>query len=141
MELRTALACDAAVVREGLLHILSAPITRIWRSSLPAPLGISLALILCLEEDELEVPHQIDVRIEGPGGPLGTATGAFQANRPPRMEAGETLFVPSVVPLHKAATNAYGRHTISFAIDTEPAGPDVDLWVLDQQELQIPPLR
>ena len=45
MEIRVATICDFAQVRDGLLSVISAGITRVWRSQYPAPLGVMLALV------------------------------------------------------------------------------------------------
>ena len=38
MQVVTALLCDYASVREGLLNILGGGVNRLWRAELPAPL-------------------------------------------------------------------------------------------------------
>ena len=46
MDIRVATLCDFAQVREGLLFVSSAGITRVYRESFPAPIGVMLALVL-----------------------------------------------------------------------------------------------
>ena len=61
MELKAAIICDAASVREGLLHVLGGGITRIWRQDLPAALGVALAVIVDLPPDVMFDPHEVTV--------------------------------------------------------------------------------
>lgn len=42
----TAILCDAATVREGLLHLLGGGVSALGRPSFPAPLLVDLALVL-----------------------------------------------------------------------------------------------
>ncbi|MBF4597208.1 hypothetical protein ITJ50_00755 [Curtobacterium sp. VKM Ac-2889] len=44
-----AILCDAATVREGLLHILGGGLNNLRRPAFPAPLGAELALLASLE--------------------------------------------------------------------------------------------
>ena len=66
MDIHTALLADSATVREGLLHLLGAPITRIYPPALPASLNTTLVLIFDLAPQDLGVPHEIEVNITGP---------------------------------------------------------------------------
>lgn len=45
MQLASAILCDFAQVREGLLFVSGGGITRIWRETFPAAAGVSLALV------------------------------------------------------------------------------------------------
>ncbi len=140
MNFAVALLCDAATVREGLLHLLGGAVTRIWRTGLPATLNVDLALVIALEEGQLDIPHQVELTIANADGIIGQAMGAFQAPRPPKLELDETLLVPSVLSLRHVSTNAYGRHTIDVSLDGGAVETEVAFWVLDQAEMNLPPL-
>ena len=60
--------CDAATVREGLLHILGGGITRLNRPSFPAPLGAALALQISVHPTEASVSHRVEAIIQGEDG-------------------------------------------------------------------------
>jgi Family of unknown function (DUF6941) len=68
MDVDTALLCDAATVREGLLHILGGGITRISREEYPADLSLTLALRIMVHPTEAEHAHEIQIIVQGEDG-------------------------------------------------------------------------
>jgi hypothetical protein len=58
-----ALLCDAATVREGLLHILGGGVSRSERPSFPTPLGLTLALELAGPQEEVTGQHEVNARL------------------------------------------------------------------------------
>lgn len=139
--LATAILCDSATVREGLLHILGGGITRLWRDQLPAALGFTLALMIEVSSDALRVPHEVHVRIvDDDGANVAEAMGGFQVGQPAVwMETTESQLVPLVVPLHTAVVTHFGGYTVQITIDDEAASP-LRFLVLHPDEQQIPPL-
>jgi hypothetical protein len=139
MEIEAAILCDAATVREGLIHILGGPITRIWRPALPAPLGVALAVIICMTPQEQPVPHELQVTIRNDQHDIFNAMGGLQAGTPViNVEAGEMLMAPFAMPLHAAGSDAYGRHVVSISIDHGVAEKEIDFWLLHPEELSLP---
>lgn len=55
--------CDAATVREGLLHVLGAGPTRLGRPHFPAPLGSVLAVQVYANAKELRGHHELIVTV------------------------------------------------------------------------------
>jgi hypothetical protein len=139
VEIASALLCDAATVREGLLHVLGGAITRLWRPELPAPFGVVLAVVIEATQDELENPHEVHVLIDNVDGRIGEGMGGFQVPRPDRLEPGEHVLLPSVLDLRLAMTASYGKHTLHISVDSEDER-DLHFWVLHPDELAIPPL-
>ena len=81
MEIQAAILCDSATVREGLLHVLGGGINRLYRSELPAPLGVALALLVAFEPEEVDQLHEVHDRsfsqsttCRGNGGAPGEAS-------------------------------------------------------------------
>jgi hypothetical protein len=68
MEVDTCMLCDAATVREGLLHILGGGITQTGRPEFPSPLGMSLALRVIMHPTELAHSHQLEVILQDEDG-------------------------------------------------------------------------
>lgn len=68
MKIDTCLLCDAATVREGLLHILGGGITEVTRPSYPASLSMSMAFRIFVHPTELGAPHRIDVLLNDEDG-------------------------------------------------------------------------
>lgn len=68
MEIDTCLLCDAASIREGLLHILGGGITDVVRPEYPAPLGMHLALRILAHPTELDRSHRLEVLLQDEDG-------------------------------------------------------------------------
>lgn len=68
MKVDTCMLCDAATLREGLLHILGGGVREITRSEFPSPLGLSLALRVLLHPTELAHPHKLEVILQDEDG-------------------------------------------------------------------------
>jgi hypothetical protein len=110
--------CDAATVREGLLHILGAGITRINRPVYPAPLGAAVAMMLLLDHTESDRDHTLDVRIHGSeGAEVAKVEGGFRGDRAPDVESDEAIAVPVVLGLHGIELPAPGSYRIEIAVD------------------------
>lgn len=141
MDVPVALLCDFATVREGLLHLLGGGLTRLWRPELPAPLNVTLSLLVELEQDELDVAHELVIDVRGPDDdPVAEARAEFHAPSTDRLEDGEKLTSPVVVPLHAVTTSRFGPHTIKVSIDGVLANV-VDFWVLHVDEMMLPSPR
>lgn len=113
MEVRVATICDYAQVREGLLSVISAGITRIWRSQYPSQLGVMLALIIEIGSGEAIDPREIRVRIEDADGKrLAEASGGFQIAPTPGHDPGELLTVPLVVDFREVSIPSPGRYQV-----------------------------
>lgn len=68
MRVDTALVCDAATVREGLLHILGGGITQLVRPEYPAELGVTLALRIMVHPTEMDHPHDLEIVLQDDDG-------------------------------------------------------------------------
>lgn len=141
MEIQAVIVCDAATVREGLLHILGGGITRMWRPTLPAPFGAAVALLVDLSQADAEIPHEIGVTLVGPNEQvLARAMGGLQVQAAPNIEAGEHMLAPFVLNLQIVPVALYGQHRIDVTADM---GATVSrrLWILHPEELTLPPLH
>src|SRR5664280_611203 len=79
MKVALAVVCDYAEVRENLLTLVAAGITRLRRDTLPAPLSVFVALQLEVAAGERPFPHEVTARVVGPAGnELATIAGGFQ---------------------------------------------------------------
>jgi Family of unknown function (DUF6941) len=125
VRLTTALLCDFAQVREGLLFVSSGGINRLWRPKAPARMGVMLALVVQLEGmDELASSHRVE------GSVLDAATdervGGFQAGMRAREELvernllGEPVLLPVPVDLRGVSLPRFGSYRLSITIDGEP---------------------
>jgi uncharacterized protein DUF6941 len=92
----SALLCDAATVREGLLHILGGGITRAGRSQFPAPIGLTLALRVLIHPTEADRPHTLEAKLQAEDGQF---IGGFEVEfsseiEPSSLEPGELISMP-----------------------------------------------
>lgn len=68
MRLTTALLCDYAQVRNGLLYVVAGGVNQLLRSTFPAPMNVALALVIEMDGFERQVEHSIAVHIVDPDG-------------------------------------------------------------------------
>ena len=82
----------AEMVREGLLHILGAGITRINRQAYPAPFGAAVAMMLVLHPTEADRDHSLNVLLQGSdGAEVAKVEGTFRGELGPDTQAGEMI--------------------------------------------------
>jgi Family of unknown function (DUF6941) len=68
MQVDTALLCDAATVREGLLNVLGGGITSAYRPEFPAPLEMELAIRLKMHPTEIQNAHKVEILLQDEDG-------------------------------------------------------------------------
>jgi hypothetical protein len=115
----SALLCDAATVREGLLHILGGGITRLHRNEFPAPMQVTLVVQVVLTPSEIQFSHDVSSRIQTEDGDVVVeAKGHLAAGEPnPMLEPGESVTLPLVINLHNVVLPAAGGYSIEVAVD------------------------
>lgn len=142
MKVTAILLADYATVREGLLHVLGAGITRLAREPLPARLDVSLALVLqTSDEADLLAGHNVKVTIvesspEGEGQMIANANIELLGPYGP-MISGPNYQLPVVVPIQTIAVLRTGVHTITVYLDGDFAG-SYDFEVLKVADFQAP---
>ena len=142
MKLLTTLLCDYATVREGLLHVLGGGITRLWREDVPAPLNMSVAIVVELTQDEADLPHEVHVVVRDPNrNKIAEAMGSIQINaREAKYEANEKVLFPLALPFGPAGTRRRGTHTVDISIDNREHC-ELKFWVLHPDEQTLPPVH
>jgi hypothetical protein len=120
VELTTALLCDHASVREGLLFVAGGGITRIRRSHFPAHLGIGLAAVLELDSLEAQREHRFQLVIVGEDGDevarieADIRVGVIDAVKP-----GENVQVPLAVDMYQTVVPIGGAFELRLYVDGE----------------------
>lgn len=110
--------CDAATVREKLLHVLGAGITRLWRDPYPAPMGADLALMLTLTQSEGRDQHRFRVVLmDADGKEIHKLEGHFGVQAGSSLIPGERLSVPIVLNMHGLAIPKEGPYSIDVLVD------------------------
>jgi hypothetical protein len=118
MKVALAVVCDYAEVRENLLTLVAAGITRLRRDTLPAPLSVFVALQLELTAGERPFPHEVSVRVMGPAGnELATIAGGFQVASSADFEADESGVVSLPFDLRMVTAVEFGWYTVEITID------------------------
>ena len=116
MILRVAALCDFAQVREQMLTVASAGVTRAYREEYPAQMGVMLALMLEVTEVEAAEPQEISVRVEdADGNMIAEAVAGFQVGEIFDLDPGEMLSVPAVLDLREAVLPEPGRYQVVIA--------------------------
>ena len=106
--------CDFAQIREGLLNIVSAGVTRVTTPVYPGHLGCMVAVMLEVAD---RIPHEVRARLESEDGkPIGEVKAAFQLSTTD-ADPGEKVYLPLVFDLREAQIPAPGRY--QMVIETE----------------------
>lgn len=117
MQLSTALLCDYAAVRDGLLFVVAGGVTQLHRPAVPSPLNVSLAVVVEFHRAELVAGHQLDVFVTtDDGSEVGRVQGGFQSGVPDPA-AGEVLSVPVAFDLSPIALPSFGGYSIAITLD------------------------
>jgi hypothetical protein len=127
VKLAAAIFCDAASVRENLLHVLGGGINTVWRSEFPAPLGADLALMFEAEDRDLSQEHNLRVIMHhvDPENHERRVVLQMTANLKPETlahlteppEPLEVINLPVVVPLRVVGIDAPGRYEIELVLN------------------------
>jgi len=114
----SAILCDFAQVREGLLFVASGALTRIFRPSLPAPLGVMVGVVVELDFDEVGATHELVVAVKeaATAHQVGRIQATLHAGAS-ELEPGESLYVPIPVSLHGIELRSYGPHDVQVSVD------------------------
>ena len=120
MEVTTALLCDHAQVRDGLLFVLSGGISRVMRDSFPATMGTCLALVLEFESAETDLAHQLQILVVGEDGEeVARMDAEVQIDGTDRARLAENLQLPISVDLRVAPLERPGAYELHVYVDAE----------------------
>jgi hypothetical protein len=115
-----ALLCDAATVRENLLHILGGGISQLNRSEYPAPFGVALALMLTLAPSEARDVHRLRVILQdADGAQVAQLDAEFGFSQVEQFQPGQRISMPLVLPLQQVAIPKKGDYSVEILIDSQ----------------------
>lgn len=113
-----AMLCDAATVREGLLNVLGAGITRLHREQFPAAMGTQLALLLHSTAKEMGKPHKLVITVTHENKEkIAEFSVDFSVAANPGHHANETITVPLVATFQQQVLPQAGMYDIALTID------------------------
>ena len=118
IELTTALLCDHAQVRDGLLFVLSGGVSRVMRDSFPAAMGTCLALVLELDRIEAERAHQLEIVVVGEDGEdVARMEAEVSVESTSAAKPAEAIQMPFAVDLRAAGIGKPGAYEIRVYVD------------------------
>ncbi|MHB2016590.1 MAG: DUF6941 family protein [Candidatus Xenobia bacterium] len=112
-----AVLCDVATVREGLLHVLGAGITRTQHESFPSQVELTLALWITANAKESGANRNLKVSVVGPGDNVFSnleATVSF--GDPSALKDGELFCLPVAMRLASPIPKA-GLYKVDIEVD------------------------
>jgi hypothetical protein len=119
MRTECAVLCDAASVRDGLLHILGAGVTRVSMTQLPGGLPVTFAFRVVLETRELRDRHKLHLQLMDYSS--DRATGELEINF--RIEdpesATEEAALAAPIPLNVLEVPGPGRYVLEASFDSK----------------------
>lgn len=113
--LAAAMLCDAASVREGLLHILGGGITRSSRPAYPTMLGAVIALQFIVHREDF-IAHEIAISVGLRGESDDIARLTMDIGAPEVELTDEPATLPIVVPLG-VIIQAAGTYRVAVILD------------------------
>lgn len=122
MRLEFALLCDAATIRDGLLHILGGGVTNLVRPEpYPTALQAALALRISVDRNELNDQHSCQVLVQSGAGELVAKVQLEFAlsDEPTSARPGEELYLPIAIPLQGVGVPSPGDYRIDILLDGE----------------------
>lgn len=121
MRMTMATLCDAASVREGLLHLLGAGITMIQRGSYPAPLGVQLALLFVMNPKADLRPYQLKIAIHDmeKDEEIGGIEASISPAGPTSYGDAYPVSMPLVLDLRDAGVPRPGSYEIQVELEGE----------------------
>ena len=118
MEISTAILCDFAQVRGGLLFVASGGITRMWRHELPAPMNCYVAIVIEMDQIEAADLHEFKLVVLGQDGEqYAEMAGAFQAGPGDGSNPTERVAVPLAINLQMVGLPGYGQYDVRVYLD------------------------
>ncbi len=130
MKIESALLCDAATVREGLLHILGGGVTIASRPTYPGPLKLTLALYLSGEDEDFSESITVKVVIrQDEGDAVARAELSFGKIGPKRVELLPHK-VPVVIPVDRIGIPSPGL----YKVEITAGNAFVELELMAQQK-------
>jgi len=116
---RSAILCDFAQVREGLLFVSSGGITRIAAAGPGAPIGFSVAGELEVLAHEAGGEHEVTfkVTVVETSHTVWEAVLSINTSASPGLFPGESLHVPFALPVGPFPAETFGPHDLKVSID------------------------
>ncbi len=119
MKLALAAICDSAIPREGVLHLISAGLSQIYRASYPSPLAKAIAVEVVLGHDDSSEDHRIEMAlIDENDYEIAALETTLVRRDDAQIPEGEMVVVPVIgFPLAEAEIPVEGRYFVRIDLD------------------------
>jgi hypothetical protein len=119
VDISSALICNYAEVREGLLFVTGGAVTRLVRPSYPSTLGVCVGIVLEGTEGEVAgIAHELRLVVrDSDGHTVAEVTGGFQAGDNLQVEPGELVQLPVAFNLMGVGIPSPGAYDIDVGLD------------------------
>ncbi len=112
------LLCNHAEVREGLLFVNGACVTRVWRKDLPAALDLCVAVVFDVAGHEAGQQHEARLQVlDADGQTVVDAAARFAPGSSPDRQPGEPMQAPAVFDLRQVRLKAFGAYDVPLLLD------------------------
>ncbi|MBS2034177.1 hypothetical protein JST97_04270 [bacterium] len=117
-----AMLCDAATVREGLLNVLGAGITRLHREQFPAAMGTQMALLLHSTAKDMGKNHKLVITVTHESKEkIAEFSVEFSVGANQGAKADEVITVPLVATFAQQVLPQPGTYNIELNVDGKVA--------------------
>lgn len=119
--IRSAIVCDFAQVREGLLFVSSGGITRISFPQWPGQASFCLAGQLEVANDEVGQSHTVNLRVTEAQTATDVWLGElnFHAGQPPPLFPGEPMMIPFALSIGPVQVERPGPYDINVSGESD----------------------
>lgn len=116
MRIAMAVLADAASVRENTISVLSAGITRLWRTDYPSPMDTALAVLLEIAPDDDASDIEISAKISGPAAASSGTIAEIRGRISVEPERTESFYVPVPLQLRGVPVPSPGTYEIALTV-------------------------
>ena len=143
MKISSAVLCDFAEARQGLLTIVAGGITRRWPTDLPGRLGLFVALQVELAPAEQPFPHELRIDVTAPSGKrVADVRGGFQVGADNTADQDENVLVPMPIDLRDMPINERGFYEFRVTVDeSDPVVLRVKVGARPAPPVPVGPVR
>lgn len=119
MKLTAFMLCDSASVRESLLHVLGAGITRVSRPRYPALMGLSVAILLESDSNDIGASLGGEVRLLGDDSdePIMSVSLGIEPREEHLIDPNLPSTIPLAISLDQISLPKPGSYKIVFSLD------------------------
>lgn len=127
--LQAIMLCDHANVREGMLSVLSAGISRAGLQAYPGSLPAYLALLIYIPPDRVELAHECDVKLKYPDTASEIAAINIAFHSQAKVFNGEGITIPLALPVHPIVFTRHGQVDVQVSVNNHHVG-ELSFWLL-----------